>query len=159
MNAVEVYLLGRKLMSIAEGSFPSASDNGGMGLPASVRMVLIDVSEHPDSSVGEITSRTGFPQSHVSASVARLRELGALETSVDASDRRRTLARLAPGMRERFAKRTAVPIDGSLTAALGRIEPAELEQVEAALQELAQRLIPRALDRVQAMSGTDGRVG
>jgi DNA-binding IclR family transcriptional regulator len=41
-------------------------------------MVLIDVSEHADSSIGEIAARTGFPQSHVSASVARLRELGTL---------------------------------------------------------------------------------
>ncbi len=62
-------------------------------------------------------------------------------------------------VRKRFAKRTAVPIDGSLAAALGSTEPAELEQVTVALQELARRLIPRALDRVQAMSGTDGRVG
>jgi DNA-binding MarR family transcriptional regulator len=157
MNAVEVYLLGRKLMKIAEGSFPS--DKGNMALPASVRLVLVDISEHPDSSIGEITSRTGFPQSHVSASVARLRELGALETSVDASDGRRTLAKLAPAMRKRFATRAAVPVDGPLAAALGSAEPEELEHVKAALQELAQRLIPLALDRVQAMSGTNGQDG
>ncbi len=36
--------------------------------PTSVRMILVNVSEHPDSSIGEIASRTGFPQSHVSAS-------------------------------------------------------------------------------------------
>ena len=70
MNAVELYLLGRKLMKIAEEALPKPTTGGP---PTSVRMILIHVAEHPDSSVGEIASRTGFPQSHVSASVARLR--------------------------------------------------------------------------------------
>ena len=84
MNAVELYLLGRKLMKIAEEALPKPPTGAP---PTSVRMILIDIAEHPDSSVGEIASRTGFPQSHVSTSIARLRELGALVTSIDPSDR------------------------------------------------------------------------
>lgn len=150
MNAVELYLLGRKLMKIAEATFP----NAGAGAPAtSVRMILIDVAEHPDSSIGEITTRTGFPQSHVSASVARLRELGALHTSVDQDDGRRTLVRVAPGTRRR-ARRAALPIDRPLSAALGSPESDELEVVCAALDALAARLIPGAVTGVGSESST-----
>jgi hypothetical protein len=48
VNAVEVYLLGRKLMKIAESAF--AADQPGGGLPTSVRMVLVDIFAHPGSS-------------------------------------------------------------------------------------------------------------
>jgi DNA-binding MarR family transcriptional regulator len=111
------------------------------------------VAEHPGSSIAEIVSRTEFPQSHVSSAVARLRELGVLQAMVDSGDARRTLVELTPGMRRRFAARTAVPVDGALAAALagsGSAKPGvqDLEQVYDALTVLAQRLIPRALGRV-----------
>jgi DNA-binding MarR family transcriptional regulator len=138
VNAVELYLLGRKLMKIAEEALPKPPTGSP---PTSVRMILIDVAEHPDSSIGEIGSRTGFPQSHVSASVARLRELGALVTSIDPRDRRRTLTRLAPGIRQR-SRRAAVPVDPVLAAALGTSDPTEVEAVIEALDGLAARLMP-----------------
>lgn len=145
MDAVELYLLGRKLMKIGKGELPK-SDTGG--LVASVRMILIDASEHPDSSIGEIASRTGFPQSHVSASVARLRDRGALETSIDPSDGRRTLARLAPGMRERTARRAPIPVNDALSAALDTSDPGHLNEVLGALEVLTARFTPRAPARV-----------
>jgi DNA-binding MarR family transcriptional regulator len=138
VNAVELYLLGRKLMKIAEEALPRPATGGP---PTSVRMILVDIAEHPDSSVGEIASRTGFPQSHVSASVARLRDLGALVTSIDPRDRRRTLTRLARGIGQR-ARRAAVPVDAALAAALSDPDPTELEAVIEALDTLAVRLSP-----------------
>ena len=138
MNAVELYLLGRKLMKIAEEALPKPPTGGP---PTSVRMILIDIAEHPDSSVGEIASRTGFPQSHVSTSIARLRELGALVTSIDPGDRRRTLTRLAPGIRRR-SRRADVPVDSVLAAALESSDPIEVEEVIEALDGLAARLMP-----------------
>src|SRR5436190_17929609 len=88
MNGIELYLLGRTLMKIAEESMPRSDD---AELPTSVRSVYLDVVANPNSSIGEIAERTGFPQSHVSASVARLRAIAtALETTVDPEDRRRT---------------------------------------------------------------------
>jgi DNA-binding MarR family transcriptional regulator len=147
MNAVELYLLGRKLMKIAEEALPRPATGGP---PTSVRMILIDIAEHPDSSVGEIAARTGFPQSHVSMSIARLRELGALVTSTDPRDRRRTLARLAPGIRQR-SQRAAVPVDSVLAAALRSGDPVDLEEVIEALDGLAARLMP-ANDRPHAQA-------
>lgn len=140
---MEVYLLGRKLMKVAEAAFPSDPDKGA--LPASVRMVLIDVSEHPESSISEITARTGFPQSHVSTSVARLRELGVLETRPDGADSRRTLVKLSDEVRALRRRSRPIPIDQVLTAELGSSDPVELGAVLEALEVLGQRLIPKVL--------------
>jgi DNA-binding MarR family transcriptional regulator len=138
MNAVELYLLGRRLMKIAEEALPKPASGG---VPTSVRMVLLDIGEHPDSSVGEIASRTGFPQSHVSASIVRLREFGALETSIDPHDRRRTLTRVAPRIAQR-SQRAAVPVDSVLAMALHSSNPTDVKEVIEALDELTARLMP-----------------
>jgi len=137
-------------MKIAESTF--AADHPGGGLPTSVRMVLVDISAHPGSSIGEITARTGFPQSHVSASVARLREQGVLETSVDAVDGRRTLVSLGESFREQLATRAPVPVDAALAAELASPDRADLAQVIDALEAVAERLIPQALRRTRMTS-------
>ncbi|MBI3970771.1 MAG: MarR family transcriptional regulator [Chloroflexi bacterium] len=135
-------------MKIGEEAIPRG---GFHELPASVRSVLIDVFEHPNSSISEIAARTGFPQSHVSASVARLRAIsGALETMVDPKDRRRTLVRASPEARRQAAQRVSAPIDGALAAALGTDDPQEIGEVVAALEALAQRLTPEALTRIRS---------
>ena len=90
MNGPELFRLGRLLMQTGVQATPHA---GFRDLPKGVRIVLVDVHEHPDSTIGQIVERTGFPQSHVSAAVARLRESGALVTTTDPGDRRRTIVR------------------------------------------------------------------
>jgi DNA-binding MarR family transcriptional regulator len=154
VNAVELYLLGRKLMKIAEEALPKPPTGGP---PASVRMIVIDVAEHPDSSIGEITERTGFPQSHVSSSVARLRELGALTTWVDPQDRRRTLVRLAPGIRQR-AQRAAVPVDAQLAAAVADEDPDALQKVIDALETLSSRMGPATVSQRAQSERSDEHV-
>ncbi|MFD1052512.1 MarR family transcriptional regulator, partial [Kibdelosporangium lantanae] len=96
--------------------------------PASVRAVMIDVFEHPDTSIQEITQRTGYPQSHVSASVTKLRDGGIFVTSTDPKDRRRTLVRASPDVPAR-AQRFARPVDNAVTAAVG---PENADEVLAA---------------------------
>ncbi len=143
-------MLGRKLMKIAESAF--ATDQPDGALPTSVRMVLVDISAHPGSSIGEITARTGFPQSHVSASVARLREQRVLETSVDAVDARRTLVSLGDSFRERLATRAPVSIDAALAAELASPARENLAQVIDALEAVAERIMPEALRRTRITS-------
>ena len=123
-------------MKIGGGALPSL---GGEPLPASVRSVLLDVAQHPGSSVTEITARTGFPQSQVSASVARLAESGAVVTSPDPRDRRRTLVRPAPAAPGKLVVVTSEPVDGALLDALD--DPAALEEVKAALATLRRHLL------------------
>lgn len=141
MNAVELYLLARKLGRIAEEALPGAD----AGTPrTSVRMVAMDVAEHPDTSIGEIAARTGFPQSHVSASVALLRERGALATSADTRDGRRTLVRMTDRAR-RMAQDAALPIDEALARAMGTAAEEDLPAARAALDALAELLLPAAI--------------
>jgi DNA-binding transcriptional ArsR family regulator len=131
VDAFELFLVGRRLMKIAQDAMPAV---GADELPASVRSVMVDVFAHPDSSVGEIAARTGFPQSHVSASIARLREAGVLVTAVDLADRRRLLIRRSPDTRPDHP----APVDDAVAEALGTDE--HLQPVLAALETLARHL-------------------
>lgn len=143
MNAVELFLLGRTLMKIGEEAMPTE----GIGRQG-VRTVLIvvsDIREHPDTSVGEVATRTGLPQSAVSAAVARLREAGSIVTEPDPRDRRRLLIRPNPQPSERVATVRAASVDQAIAAALD--DPATTAEVVALLESLAQHLSPQALAR------------
>ncbi len=141
MNGLELFLLGRKLMKLGEEAIPPS---GFRQVPTSVRSVLMDVYEHPGSSVSEITARTGFPQSHVSASVARLRESGALVTTTDPADRRRTLAAPNPEVRRGLSSLAWVPVDAVLARAIGTGDAGQAAEAVATLELLARLLTPDA---------------
>jgi DNA-binding MarR family transcriptional regulator len=141
VNGLELFLLGRRLMKLGEEAIPSS---GFRELTTSVQSVLVDAFSYPGSSVSEIALRTGFPQSHVSMSVARLRELGALKTEVDPADRRRTLVRATSAALQRGAERGSEPVDATLLAAMGAEATEEdLARALAALDLLASALMPR----------------
>lgn len=137
MNAVEVYLLGRKLMKVAERAMPS----GEGALRSGVRSVLVDIAENPDSSISDITARTGFPQSHVSAAVAQLRESGAVQTRTDPKDARRTLASVTDLVRDHARTRPPILIDAEFDRELG--ESGDLRVTLDALSTLSQQLTPK----------------
>jgi DNA-binding MarR family transcriptional regulator len=143
MNGVELFLLGRTLMKIGEEAMPTE----GIGEHStSVRTVLIVVSDirgHPDTSVGEVAARTGLPQSAVSAAVARLKTVGALETMTDPRDRRRSLIRESPKVSDRVAEVRAAPVDDALSTALDTDDRQDVAETLAMLEELARRLLPR----------------
>jgi DNA-binding MarR family transcriptional regulator len=139
VNGLELFLLGRKLMKLGEEAIPPS---GFHQMPTSVRSVLVDVYEHPGSSVSEITARTGFPQSHVSASVARLREAGGLITTTDPADRRRTLVSPNPEVRRGLPSLAWEPVDAVLAGAIGTGDPGQVTEAVAALELLA-RLLTR----------------
>lgn len=147
MNGVELFLLGRTLMKIGESAIPTD------GLPeysTSVRTVVIvlsDIVEHPDSAVGEIAARTGFPQSAVSGAVARLRDAGSVLTVTDPADRRRLLVRKNPVASERVRELAATSIDDALATVVGD---------EAAAAELRDALEVVARQLVKARSAPDG---
>jgi DNA-binding MarR family transcriptional regulator len=141
MNASELFLLGRKLMKLGEEAIPP-SERAPDGVPASVRLVMADVIYHPGSSVSEITERTGFPQSLVSLSVARLRDYGVVETEPDPADRRRTLVRPVEGAVRRGTQHGAVPVDKTIAQAIGAEAEDRLPEALAALELLGELMIP-----------------
>jgi DNA-binding MarR family transcriptional regulator len=134
-----LFLLGRKLMEVAEGSLPRGK------AATSVRLVVIDVTYHPNSSISEITERTGFPQSLVSAAVARLRDLGVLESEPDPLDRRRTLVRTVPRVTAFPQRDDVATARAALAKALPAEEQGQLEDAVGALNLLARLLAPEVL--------------
>jgi DNA-binding MarR family transcriptional regulator len=140
MNARGLLLLSRKLMQIAEAALPQNNKP-----PTSVRLVLIDVAYHPGSSISEITDRTGFPQSLVSMSVAKLRDLGVVATEPDPTDRRRTLVRPTTRMQTMAQERGETCIEAALTNALTVADDGQLTAALAALDVLARLLVPEVL--------------
>jgi hypothetical protein len=136
--ASELFLLGRKLMKLGEEAIPP-SPRGAVS--TSVRLVMADIAYHPGSSVSEITERTGFPQSLVSLSVARLRDFGAVLTEPDPADRRRTLVRPAV-VRKTGTQHSAVPVDETIAKAIGADAQDRLPDALAALELLGQLIIP-----------------
>jgi DNA-binding MarR family transcriptional regulator len=146
MNGMGLFLLGRQLMEIAERILPQGK------VATSVRLVLADITYHPNSSITEITERTGFPQSLVSSAVAKLRTIGVVETEPDSLDRRRTIVRTTPSL-EVFAERAAVnsSVDLALANALPREDQAEISNAIAALNLLARLLTPETLSDEESL--------
>lgn len=105
-------------------------------LPTGQSLVLRDVFANPDSSITQITARTGLPQSYVSESVARLREQGMLATTVDPGDGRRTLVRVSEEHPCSVARKGAASVDGALAVALGNPDAVRV------LETFAKRLSP-----------------
>ena len=137
--AFDLIVLGRQLTRIGEtvmrGQAPPAQ-------PTVAGMVLADVFAHPGSSISEITARTGMPQSHVSETVARLREQGTVESFPDPDDRRRTLVRVSAQHPKDVMRAALVPADAALTAALGDVTPDQAADIIRTLEALAARLRP-----------------
>ncbi|MDI1464609.1 helix-turn-helix domain-containing protein [Catellatospora sp. KI3] len=154
MNGVDLFLLGRTLMKIGQDAIPTPADGPRQGAERTVLIVAADVAAHPGSSISEITERTGFPQSAVSGSVARLREAGAVRTRTDPGDRRRQLVHPAEQVSDRVAEIRATGVEAALAAALGPGDPGRLAEVTAALDALARHLAPAALTKLRRPGGT-----
>ncbi len=141
-----LFLLGRRLMQIAEGALPGGKRT------TSARLVFVDVAYHPNSSITEITERTGFPQSLVSTAVARLRDLGLLESSSDPLDHRRTLVRTTPALKAVQGRLGSVPIDDILAKVLAVEDRGQVPEVVAALDLLTRLLTPEVVCEDQVTS-------
>jgi len=113
---------------------------GDLALTPGEAAVLEDVITHPESSVSEIAEHTGFVQSHVSASVARLAQRGVLTTGSDPTDGRRTRVRATEQTLNAISRRASRRIDDTLASAV--TDPAAARRVTALLDELAQLLLP-----------------
>jgi DNA-binding MarR family transcriptional regulator len=136
VKSTDLLLLARRLMKLAEEGLP------GQGVNNSVRFVLLDIGTHPGSSISEITTRTGYPQSHVSMSVMKLRESGFVRTEVDPLDRRRTLVWIVPKAVDRAYNRVISTADAAIRRAMGNPAATEVSEVVRALEMVAERLGP-----------------
>jgi DNA-binding MarR family transcriptional regulator len=136
MDGVRLHRLGKRLIDLSRTVTTAAADPT---MTAGEVAVLEDVFKHPDSPVIDIQARTGFAQSHVSGSVARLKARGLLVTAQDPEDGRRTLVRLAEPARRAIIRRANRPADSALAAAVPDAERAS--RVAELLDELADLLL------------------
>lgn len=138
MDALDLITLGRRLIKIGADAMRGSSSEG---MPMGPRAVLRDVTAHPESSIKDITARTGLPQSYVSEWVAKFREHGVLESRSDPADGRRTLVRVSAGHRQIVAEKGSVLVDAALAQALGASD-AEAARIIETVADLARRLQP-----------------
>jgi DNA-binding MarR family transcriptional regulator len=146
MEALDLIVLGRQLARLGERAMrdDDPNDDGvaalGATLPAGALIVMRDVLASPGSSITDITTRTGLPQSYVSESVNKLRVRGLVEITADPVDRRRTLVRLTAAHLDQVARHSARNADDVLRVALGEVDEASARKVIALLTDLAHRL-------------------
>ena len=131
-------LLGRRLVALSRSTTDDLDD---LALTAGELAVLEDVLANPGSSVSDIQQRTGFVQSHVSASVSRLRARGVVHTAADATDGRRTRVVASAATTAAVSRRAGRPVRPALVAATG--DPDEADRVAELLDELAALLLRR----------------
>jgi DNA-binding MarR family transcriptional regulator len=138
VDSGQLHRLGRRLIELSRAA---NTDTGDQRMTPVLVAIIEDVIKNPGTGVTEIGQRTGFVQSHVSASVARLRERGILETTPDLSDGRRTRVQITQPAMRAIVRRSRRPINSTITTAVGDAETAR--RVIAMLDELAEALLTR----------------
>jgi DNA-binding MarR family transcriptional regulator len=150
VDGLELYQLGRRLTKVGEAALKGA---GEARLPAGIALILLDVVEHPGSPIRDIAARTGFPQGHVSSSVARLRERGVVETATDSADGRRTLVKVTADFARKVARHRAAPVNEALAEETGIDSPQEVAEIVATLESLASRLLTKHRKEADSLAG------
>ena len=139
-TAGQLYRLARQLREIA---LTAVADPGDAPIPLGLILITDDIAHYDNTTISEITARTGLAQSLVSKTVTRLRDAGVVTTEPDPADRRRTRVSVTATARsEIFAGRGNRPIAASLRAARPDLDPDRAAAVEHHLQELIANLQP-----------------
>jgi len=136
MDGGQLHRLGKRLIEL---SVQVTGEAGDLSLTPGEAAVLEDLIKHPASSISEIHQRTGLVQSHVSASVARLKARGLAEAATDPSDGRRTRVRVADGALHAITRRAARSIDDTIGHAIA--DPGQARRATGLLEELTGLLL------------------
>jgi DNA-binding MarR family transcriptional regulator len=138
MDVSDLHRLGRRLTALARTAAGADDDSDGPALTPGQEAVLEDVLRHGAGTVTEIQARTGFTQSHVSASVAALRDRGLIEATPDPHDRRRTRLTATPEALATIHERAGRTVAAAVDAAV--VVPGSGAQALAHLEALAHLL-------------------
>jgi DNA-binding MarR family transcriptional regulator len=115
VDSGQLHRLGRRLIELSRAA---TADSGDQALTPAESAIVEDVIRNPGTSVTGISQRTGFVQSHVSVSVARLRERGLVETATDPADGRRTTVQISRSASRAIMRRSRRPIDNAIASAV-----------------------------------------
>jgi DNA-binding MarR family transcriptional regulator len=135
VDGVQLYRLGKRLVELSRQVTTDAAPS--RLTPAEVT-VLEHVLRRPNASVRDLQTATSLAQSHVSTTVARLRDRRLVETSSNPDDRRTTLVRLTPKARAAIRRRAGTDATTALRTATGTAAAAR--RAAALLDELAELL-------------------
>lgn len=158
MNLTELMMLARSLERAVYSQFRSAAPGASQATPAEM-LIASEVFRHAPLSIGELATRTGFVQSHVSNIVVRLAERGQVVIATDSADRRRTLVSPDPHMFAEFHRAAINEADPLIAEVLGESDKQRVEDVINVLELLYVSLQAREagehseLKRVAAASG------
>ena len=123
MRAATLHQLGRRLSGLAGDLTHAHSDKATT--PGELA-ILDDLLLHGRSAVRDITGRTGFAQSHVSASLAKLVERGQVTWEKNPKDARSRWADLTKGERAVLEAAAATRVEDALSEQLGRADAEKL---------------------------------
>jgi DNA-binding MarR family transcriptional regulator len=133
----DLYQLGRQLTELAyQGMGGSELD-----LTPSEFLVLRDLFMNGRSSITDTVKRTGLAQSRVSTSVAKFRDRGWVTTTPDPTDGRKTLVAVTGQVKVEGGRRRARSAADPLNLVLADADPAERDELAAALARLHQLLV------------------
>ncbi|MBV9292220.1 MAG: MarR family transcriptional regulator [Frankiales bacterium] len=136
MNGSELHRLGKLLIDLSRDATTSAGESDLT--PAEVA-ILEYALQNPGCTITELRDRTGFAQSHVSASVAKLAENALVTVARDDQDGRVSRVTLAPRARQAIRRRASRPADAVIRSAVGSDRAAA--RVGRLLDELADILL------------------
>ncbi len=148
MRLDELYQLGRRLQELAQ----SAMSDRDVGVSPAEVVMLRDLLAHGPTTISQIASRTGFVHSRVSTAVASLRDRGWVVTSVDETDRRRTIAAVTERVRRGTAQARARRAEPILSELLDDLPTARRAELIDAIKELHRALAEAAIARKHARS-------
>jgi DNA-binding MarR family transcriptional regulator len=138
MRLDELYQLGRHLQDLAQTAM---SRDGDLSVSPAEVVVIRDLLADAPTTISEIASRTGFVHSRVSTATASLRDRGWVVTSIDETDRRRTIATLAEHVRRGASEARGQRAEPVLTQLLGDLTAERRAELVAALEEVHRALI------------------
>ncbi len=134
MRAATLHQLGRRLSGLAGDMTHAHADQGAT--PGELA-ILDDLLLNGRSAVRDITERTGFAQSHVSATLGRLTERGQVKWEKNPKDARSRWADLTQKERARLTEAAATRVEDALAEQLG---PQEAEKLVKLLSRAAKIL-------------------
>lgn len=136
MDGGQLHRLGRRLIELSRAA---TAESGDPAMTPGEVAVLEDALTHADSSVSDISARTGFVQSHISTSVARLKRRGLVDTASDPGDGRRTHVTVTDVAERAITARAGRNVEDALATAI--TDRAKARRVSALLDELAHLLL------------------
>lgn len=135
MDGGQLHRLGRRLIELSRAA---TGQSGDLAMTPGQTAVLEDVIKHPGSSVREIQNRTGFVQSHVSASIAKLRQHGVVRTAADPDDGRKVRVWVTNETMRAIGRRAERDIGETVRNAVG--DPERAQRLIELLDEVAKLL-------------------